>query len=199
MTDKKIISGEKLFIRRLKEGDNDAFDKLYHMYAEKLYYFALRFLRTKEDAEGLVQDTFIKIWENRENLKPQNSFNAFLFTIARNSIFNQNRKKLNERAYKVYLKEYLDKVHNKTENDVILAETQQKIQKVIATLPPQRKLIFQMSREKGLSYKEISKELNISVKTVEAHMRLALKQVRAEFKDEIPLSSILHVFLLLGV
>ena len=176
---------DSLLVEKVKEGDTKAFEELYYMYSEKLFYFALRYLKTKEDAEGLVQDIFIKIWENREKLKQGLSFSAYLFTIAKHTIFNRHRKRINEDAYKEYLRNYIDRHQNKTENDVILADMKHRIDKSIESLPPQRKLIFQLSRNEGLSYKEISSQLNISEKTVEAHMRLALKTVRAAVKAEI--------------
>lgn len=183
--EKRILFPEKVLVRRLKEGDEEAFEQLYYRYSEKLYYFSLRFLKTREDAEGLVQDTFIKIWENRENLRPHNSFNSFVFTIARNAIFNLNRKKFNEEAYKQYLKYYLDEHYDKTSNDAMINELKQRIATSIEKLPKQRKLIFQMSKQQGMPYKEIAQELNVSVKTVEAHMRLALKQVRSNLKNDV--------------
>ncbi|MCB2196372.1 MAG: RNA polymerase sigma-70 factor [Bacteroidetes bacterium] len=176
---------DDLLIDKVKEGDSKAFEELYYIYSERLYYFALRYLKTKEDAEGLVQEIFIRVWENRNGLKRGLSFNAYLFTIAKNTIFNQHRKKVNENAYKEYLKNYIDQHHNKTENDVVLADMKTRIDKSIESLPPQRKLIFQLSRNEGLSYKEIASKLNISEKTVEAHMRLALKTLRAAVKAEI--------------
>ncbi len=176
---------DDLLIDKVKEGDSKAFEELYYIYSERLYYFSLRYLKNREDAEGLVQEIFIKVWENRNGLKQGLSFNAYLFTIAKNTIFNQHRKKVNENAYKEYLRNYLDQHHNKTENDIILADMKKRIDKSIESLPPQRKLIFQLSRNEGLSYKEIAAQLNISEKTVEAHMRLALKTLRAAVRAEI--------------
>ena len=179
----KYIDG--LLIEKVKEGDTKAFEELYYLYSEKLYFFSLRYLKNQQDAEGLVQEIFIKIWENRTSLKKGLSFSSFLFTIARNTIFNQHRKRVNENAYKEYLRIYLDQHHNKTENDIILADMKKRIDASIENLPPQRKLIFRLSRNEGLSYKEIAGKLNISEKTVEAHMRLALKTIRVAVKAEI--------------
>lgn len=194
--DSKYI--DNLLIDKVREGDNKAFEELYYKYSEKLFYFTIRYLKTKEDAEGLVQEIFIKIWENRTSLKKGLSFNAYLFTIARNAIFNIHRKSLNENAYKEYLRNYMDECHNKTENDVILSDMKRRIDKKIEKLPPQRKLIFQLSRTDGLSYREISKKLHISEKTVEAHMRLALKTLRAAVNSEIFLPLIFSFFLFLN-
>lgn len=169
---------EQLILEKVVQGDKRAFEQLYHRYADKLYYFAFRFLKTSDDAEELTQDVFIKIWETRERLDPENSFNAYLFTIAKNTIFNLHRKKLNEIAYREYLRNHFDEVYSKTENDVMLSELKAVIDRCIEKLPPMRKKVFELSRKQGLSYKEISEHLNISDKTIETHIRLALKSIR---------------------
>jgi len=166
-------------IRRIQTGENEAFRQLYYKYVDKVYYFSLRYLRNKEDAEGLTQEIFIKLWEMRDKLKPDLSLNSYIFTIAKNTIFNKNRKKINENSYKEYLKHHMDQVYDKTENDVILNEVRNWINKAVDELPPQRKHIFQLSRFEGLSYKEISTRLNLSERTVESHIRLALRAIRS--------------------
>jgi len=181
----KLIETDFDLLERLKKDDNKAFEILYFKYGSKLYYFAYKYLKTKEDAEGLVQDIFAKIWEIRKKLNSQQSFSSFLFTIAKNSIFNKHRKKLNENAYREHLKIYFDEIYDKTENDIILSDMKKRIDKCVAKFPTKRKEIFVLSREDGLSYKEISEKLNISEKTIESHIRLALKELRAALSNEI--------------
>lgn len=166
-------------IRNLRSGDEEAFRELYHRFAERIFYFSLRYVRTKEDAEGITQDVFLKIWENRQTLNPDLSLNAYIFTIAKNTLFNKNRKKIHEQAYLDYLKRHLDKCYDKTENDILLNEVKNCIDQAMEQLPQKRRKIFHLSRFECLSYREISSRLNISEKTVEAQIRLALKTVRA--------------------
>ncbi len=82
-------------INAFKKGDSKAFEKLFQKYHKKLYSFLFYLLHTKEDAEEIVQETFVKIWEKREDLIDGYSFDSFLFTIAKNAFLNQNRKKIN--------------------------------------------------------------------------------------------------------
>ena len=159
----------------LKQGDADAFEQVFYGFSDRLYYFAMRYLRSQHDAEEIVQDVFVKLWENRENLNENLSFSGYLFTIARNTIFNQNRKKVNEQAYQEYVRSFLENSTSKTEDDLIYSDIKSMIDKVVEELPPQRKLIYKLSRESGLSYREIAEQLNLSERTVEAHIRLALK------------------------
>ena len=166
-------------IRNLRSGYEEAFRELYHRFAERIFYFSLRYLRTKEDAEGITQDVFLKIWENRQTLNPDLSLDAYIFTIAKNTLFNKNRKKIHEQAYLDYLKRHLDTCYDKTENDILLNEVKNCIDQAMEQLPQKRRKIFHLSRFECLSYREISLRLNISEKTVEAQIRLALKTVRA--------------------
>lgn len=169
------ISIDSKVVELLRLGDVDAFEKVFFSFADRLYYFALRYLRNQHDAEEIVQEVFVKLWENRENLNQDLSFSGYLFTIARNTIFNQNRKKVNEQAYHEYVRNYLENSSTKTEDDLIYSDIKSLIDKVVEELPPQRKLIYKLSRESGLSYREIAQQLNLSERTVEAHIRLALK------------------------
>lgn len=178
-TNSSKYEDDTTIIERIKKGENYAFEQLYYKYVDKVFYFCLRYLKSREDAEGLTQEIFIKLWEIRSSLNPELSLNSYIFTIAKNTIFNKNRKKINEKAYKEYLRNHLDNVYDKTENDVMLNEVRSWINKAVDELPPQRKHIFKLSRFEGLSYKEISSYLNLSERTVETHIRLALKTIRA--------------------
>lgn len=194
MTEIKHI--ESSIIRQIIDGDQLAFAKMYDIYAEKLYYFAFRFLKSKEDAENLTQEVFVKIWETRNRLDPDYSFNAYLFTIAKNTIFNIHRKKVNELAYREYLGYHIDNSHSKTENDVFLNDLQNQIDKCVETFPLQRKKVFELSRKDGFSHKEISQQLNISEKTIETHIRLGLKTLRVALNDDLIILGPAIVFLL---
>jgi RNA polymerase sigma-70 factor (ECF subfamily) len=182
---KQNIKPDKTLILKIKRGDHAAFKELYKRYFDRLYFFSLRYLKNKEETEGIVQEIFIKVWEIRNDLNPEKSFNSFLFTITKNAIFNKMKKRKHERTYAEYMKVFLDQHHNKTENDLIFAEVKDRIESVVKKLPAQRQKTYRLSREKGLSHKEIALKLNISPKTVEAHIRLALKSIRAVLGTEI--------------
>jgi RNA polymerase sigma-70 factor (ECF subfamily) len=170
---------EKELIIRLIEGDGDAFEKVYYLYAERVYYFALRYLKNKTDTEEIVQEVFTRIWENRINLDPELSFSGYILTTTKHTIFNDNRKKVNHQTYCNYIISYLQKHMHNVEDDVIYEDLMELLTKTIETLPPKRQEIFKLSRIKGLSYKEISRELSISEKTIETHMRLALRDIKS--------------------
>jgi RNA polymerase sigma-70 factor, ECF subfamily len=173
---------EKELIISIIEGEYIAFEKIYNLYVKKVYYFALRYLRNNLDAEEMVQEVFTKIWENRSNLNPDLSFSGYLLTITKNTIFNENRKKVNHQAYCDYVLNYLQMNMRDLEREIIYQDLMEKVNKSISNLPPKRQEIFRLSRLGGLSHKEISLKLDISEKTIETHMRLALKDLKHDIE-----------------
>ena len=171
-------------VNRLKNGEQEAFERLFKKYHDKLFYFSFRYLRSKEEAEELVQDIFMKIWEIKEDINPFYSFNNYLFTIARNTLFNIHRKKINVKAYKDYLVHFFVEYSQDATDVPQFNDTKEYIDRCIAELPDQQKKVFRLSRFEGLSYKEISEMLNISSRTVEAHIRLAMKSIKSKLKNE---------------
>ncbi len=182
MADK--VQNEVHIISQLVHGDQEAFTSLYHSYVEHVFYFALRYLKTREDAENITQEVFVKIWETRQRIKPEGSFSAYLFTIAKNLIFNINRKKVNEAAYLDHLTRVVSHMDSGTEKALFYRELQEQVDRCVEQLPGQRKRVFVLSRQEGLSHKEISLKLGISEKTVAAHIRLGLQALRKVLKEE---------------
>lgn len=178
------IQPEKSLITRLQKGDHSAFAEIYDQYFDRLYYFVIRYLQSREESEGMVHEVFAKLWEIRAELKPEKSFNSFLFTMAKNAVFNKLNRRKHEIAYAEYMRRFLDQKYNKTENDLIFAEVKKRIETVVSAMPEQRQKSFRLSRENGLTYKEIAQEMNLSPKTVEAHIRLALKTLRKHLDPE---------------
>jgi RNA polymerase sigma-70 factor (ECF subfamily) len=170
------------WIGLLKEGDAKAFDRLFGRYAKRLYGFAVGYLKSKEEAEEIVQEVFLKIWDNRVELSAQKSLESYLFTIARNGILNTIRKSKSEKVYLNYAKLNPGK-------DVLLdkeldfRELEKAYHIVIEQLPPRRKEIYLLSKAQSLSNAEIAAKLNISVKTVENQMTSALAEIRKNLRS----------------
>lgn len=169
---------EKNLVREIKEGNHDSFKKIYYKYSEKVYLFTVRYINNAENAEEIVQEVFSRIWEYRNNLDENRSFNGYVLTITKNIIFNENRKKVNFDLYTRYIMNYIQEISNQTENQIIYENVKSIINKEIDNFPPKRKQIFNLSRNEGLTYNEIARKLCISEKTVEAHLRLALSRLK---------------------
>lgn len=138
-----------------------------------MYFFSLKFVKSDEVAQGIVQEVFLKIWENRESLRHDTNFGSYLMTIAKNRILNASRKELRRQEYWQY-EQTRDRVDHDTENQIIYRDLFKATEEVIELMPAKRKVIFRLSRTHGLSNQEIADELDISVRTVESHIHKAL-------------------------
>lgn len=169
-------------IKAFKKGDSKAFELLFNKYHKKLYAYLFRLLNSKEDAEEIVQETFIKIWEKREEFIEGYSFDAFLFKIAKNSFISLTRKKINREVFEKHPEIYTKADHNTSENYLIFKETKEIIDTIIEGLPPNRKEIFRLRRIENLSRQEIADKLEISIPTVDNQLMKANNYLKEEFK-----------------
>jgi RNA polymerase sigma-70 factor, ECF subfamily len=169
-------------VRKLKRGDVSSFDTLYKHYYKKVYLFARGILKSHEDAENLVQEVFVKIWEKRKELDANLSFESFIFTISYNTSISLIRKKLSEKSFQ---EEWLRRIQNEMQvvNEADCNDLNDRAKKLIEQLPPRRRQVYVMSREEGLTYLEISKRLGISVNTVENHIAASLRFLRQHLRD----------------
>ena len=165
-------------ITRLKQDDREAFNLLFYMYAEKIFKFSLTFFNDETEAEGIVQEVFLKIWLKRETIDDPNTFNSFIYTIAKNLIFNNLKRNVYRKKYESYRYSHVQNRNNSTENEVIYKETKQRLEKALEALPVKRRRVFLMSRREGLKNREIAEKLGLSIKTVETQMSLTLKYLR---------------------
>ena len=172
------FSEERSLILRLIGGDEDAFCELYATYKNRLIYFAMRFLKSREYAEDVFQDSFTVVWQSRRFINPDASFSSYLYTIMRNRILNQLRNAANEEKLKEsILSQALDYTED-TKREVMLNDLKSLISHALQQLTPRQREIFEMSREAQLSHKEIADKLGISVNTVQEHISISLKLIR---------------------
>ena len=172
------FSEERSLILRLIGGDEDAFCELYATYKNRLIYFAMRFLKSREYAEDVFQDAFTVVWQSRRFINPDASFSSYLYTIMRNRILNQLRNAANEEKLKEsILSQALDYTED-TKREVMLNDLKSLISHALLQLTPRQREIFEMSREAQLSHKEIADKLGISVNTVQEHISISLKLIR---------------------
>jgi len=176
----KVTKSNKDLLILLKKGDVIAFDNIYEMYSKRLYGFVLRYVKLKEDAEGIVQEVFIKIWETRNKIDIYSSFDSFIFTIAYNTTINLLRKRVNEHKYHDRIKS-VQQITGADQiiDEIYIKEINTQLQLLLDKLTPRQKEIFQLSREEGLTHEEIAKKLSISVNTVKNHMVTTLAFIKS--------------------
>ena len=171
------LHNEKDLLRRVAEGDETAFRILYDHYRKKIYALGLFLARSESQAQELVQDVFLKIWEKRAQLREIDHFNAWLRTIARHTAINYLRAKAMERLR-------LDQMPARessrcfTEDDVADREYSSLLQAAVYQLPPQQQKVYILHRQKGLSHEAVAEQLDISVLTSKKYMKLALRSIR---------------------
>jgi len=185
---------DQKLLKSLKKGDLKAFDQLFLKYNKKLYYFVKGYLESNEDAEGLVQEVFVKIWEKREDLKEYLSFNSYIFTITYKAILKHFRSKSREKKHMdQFLSDFINE-SNETSGEVEYNNLLELANKAIEKLPEKRKLVFKLSRNEGLTNLEIAKQLHISKRTVENHIQQALKFLREQLGKETLLTLLFFSF-----
>ncbi len=186
-------------VTRLINGDEQAFKFIFHFFYPRIYHFIRAYIPGDDLAEDVVQDTFLTLWNKRNDLKADTHINAWLYTVARNACLKKirdgKRKKglffshLNELELEMNM-EALAKVDT---SELIFREIEQIITDTLEGLPPQCRKIFEMSRFEHKKNTEIADELEISVKAVENQMTKALKTFRNTLRDYLPIVAYLFV------
>lgn len=176
-----IHSIESDVIRSLKLGDKSAFETVFEAHYHKLYVFCFRLLKDQTLAEGIVQDSFLNLWLNREKLNEEQPIEPYLYTIARRLTLNSLRHISTVNSVHYKLRDRLPKMHNETEEVIFLNDLERFTEEALAKLSPQQQLVFRMSRYDNLSYIEIAEKLEISKNTVKNHLVAALRILRQHF------------------
>lgn len=175
MPDKRALSDIQL-IDRLKLDDEAALSAIYIKYWEVLYTSAYHVLKDRQLCEDIIQELFIKLWNNRYNTRITVSLKAYLYASIRYEVYRQIRT--GAVRGDIY-DDVLQRIHAPAVYDNIeYKELTARISSVVNTLPEKCRKVYKLSREECLSHKEIASQLNISTKTVENHLTKALRQLR---------------------
>lgn len=184
MTENLKNDEESRLIERLIAGEEKAFCKLYMQYKPRLYKFTIALLKSQNVAEDICQDIFFSIWENRCYLKSNTSFSSFLFSMARNRIINYLRDESCHKRILDNLYEQAIDYDNSTKNTILVNDLTEHMKKAILLLSTRQREVFELSRNRLLTNKEISEQLNISISTVQDHLSSSLRILRNYFKKE---------------
>ena len=174
---------EKNELESLRNASIQSFEYFYTQYSGKLYNFVMRVSKgDRYISEEIVQRTFIKIWETKEQINPDKSFISYLCTIAKNMLLNEYEHQAVQYIYQDYVKLKMKEVDNTTEEEIDKNLLEEYIDKLTDNLPPKRKEIFILSRKKGLSNKKISEQLHISESTIETQLSKAIAFMKSQLQ-----------------
>ncbi|MCU4154396.1 RNA polymerase sigma-70 factor [Carboxylicivirga sp. A043] len=184
------MTSEKILVKKLSKGEIKAFDQLFELYSSKLYAFAMKYLKSDVDAEGLVQEVFIKVWKKREELDSNKSFKSYLFTIA----FNQIKKQFEKRQLIYGMVDALapELADNSTERGIFYRSVLHQVIDLLNELPEKKRKIFEMSRFEGLPSKEIAQRIGLAPKTIDNQ----ISEVIHYLKDRVDISEIAVLLLI---
>lgn len=174
---------DKRTLSLLQRGDEKAFETIFWKYNPRVFNFISSLLYDKTLAEDLTQNVFLKIWERHNDIHPEEGFEAYLFTIARNMVYKETEKRLISERFLDSIKQTDADRH--VELDIDTESLKEYIDELVEQLPPSRKKIYEMSRKQHLSNKEIAIQLSISEKTVETQIYRALHYLRSKLANEI--------------
>lgn len=187
-----FTSIEQQYILELNQGSYRAFDALYSMYSQRLYAFALKLTKSHSDAKEIVQDTFVKLWLNREHVLPSESFQSYLFTISKNTILNKVRTVVNAPVFIDYL-DFINEQQlseNKVAEELDLDDFRKKLNIAKKSLTETQIQVFELIKEMGNNNAEVASQLNLSEQTVKNQLSLALKTLRKKLRDNTALFTI---------
>lgn len=187
---------EKEYINKLKLGDKETFHLIFKEYYLPLYYYAKKITGSRENAEEVLQTTFLRLWENPEVLNIDRSLNSYLYKVVYNNSINLLKQMQTKEKYENNYKQRIfeaNEFYSQSEKNslsiLIADELNEKIEISINKLPKQCQKIFKLSRYEGLKNKEIAQQLDISLNTVIKQISIALTKLRKS------LSQYLNIFL----
>lgn len=174
---------DKLIIKNLKEGDVLSFDNIFKKYNKKIYYFALSYLKNKEEAEDVVQEVFMNLWKCRDQINEYYVFSKYLFKITYNATLKKFRKQASdEKQMEEVMRNFIFE-DNSTNLDIEYNNLLESANSLIEKMPSRQKNIFLLSINEQLNNEQIAQQLNISKKTVENYLAMAKTSLRKSLSD----------------
>jgi RNA polymerase sigma-70 factor (ECF subfamily) len=182
MAGKSLII-EQLLITKLKSGDKESFSAVFSLYYKDLVLFAYSIVKDVTTAEEIAQETFIKLWSERETLEIKVSLKSFLLKSVQNKCIDIIRHRKIVDNYTEYYLLHLPPENNSTDSYILRSEMEESIARAVAKMPGKIKESFLLNREQGLKYREIADKLQVSVRTVEVRISKALELLRNDLME----------------
>lgn len=188
---------EQGLLKKLRDGDGLALDFFYQRYSLCIYRKIKKMVKGEMAAEELLQDVFVKVWDKRHLIDPNQSFKSYLYAIAQNLVYDFYRKAARDEKLQTQLKALSKGYYSHVEEGIYLKETSEILNKAIDNLPSQQRLVFTLCKLEGESYKDVSAALGISISTINNHVVKATKKIQGYMSREQNNTTCLAVFTVL--
>ena len=169
---------DPVLVERIGAGDAEAFEALYRYYYAPLLRFITGIVGSAVEAEGIYQDLFLDLWDRRATWQPPGTIKSYLYIVARNRAIDHLRHQQVERDWETDERQRQREPAVRPDADLGYSQLEEALHRVMQEMPERRRLMFTLSREHGLTYREIAGVLDVSVKTVETQMGRALRALR---------------------
>lgn len=187
---------DKILVDKFREGDAKAYDVLFKRYYTTFYKYALKNVRDTFIAEELAMDVMLGLWKNKGNVYIDQDLQGYLYRATKNALYNHYRKKILATVSMDAVNEETTASDVKSGYDSLQSSDLEKIyQQKLKELSPQRRKVYQMSREENKTYSEIAADLNLSVNTVENYMVASLSFFRKHLQEHVDLTLVLMISL----
>ena len=187
----------KVLLEKIAIGNRDAFAQFYKTHLNKLFRYVYLFTKSKEESEEILQEIFIKIWENREKLTNVDCADSYLLQIAKNRVIDKVRNQQFRQRVLSQIRRSKEVSNSSTADECAFREYYRVVQEAIEKLPPKRKLIFRLNTENGFSADEIARQLKISRSVVQKQLYSASHFVRKYLFEHAEVSFSFVFFLLI--
>jgi RNA polymerase sigma-70 factor (family 1) len=191
-------SDEKKLILQLKAGSAHAFESLYHAYKLRIAGNLYKLLKSEKLVEEMMQDFFLKIWENRSKIDPDQSFRSYLFRVSENMVYDFFRKTSRDSKLRDQLKVNYREFYTHVEEGILQKENNTRLSEAIALLPPKRREIFILCKIEGKSYREVGELLGISPSTVNNQLLQANKFLKRMLDPGTAVAAVVMMLFLRG-
>ena len=189
---------DDLLLEQCRKGNIKAYDVLFDRYSDKLYHYALKYVKEEVIAEEMMMDLMLWVWEKKHQLDPDIHFSAYIFRAMKNAII----KVMTRRSAVIIPLDYIADNYASTtynaDNRVNCNELSEVYEEQLAELSQQRKKVFKLSRHENLSHAEIAREMNLSLFTVKNHIKASLSHFRRYLKDYVDITTMLLICLLMA-
>ena len=179
---KPIEHNEQLLLEHLRQGSVSAFRRIFELYWQRLFALAKSKVRSHEEAEEIIQNIFLTLWERRDSIEI-NNLSVYLHTAVKNRVINLVRDKITHDKYWDYYKAFIPQSEEITQIAVEFDDLNVAVEQAVQRLPEKSREVFKLSRMEGRSNAEIANLLHLSEKSIEYHLTKSLRELRLHLKD----------------